>query len=636
MITKRLKSKIGSHKAMGKIAKIINKSLKPVEDSYNAFRRLLKKGKNRVPDVFNELESLFKSHLITVEQGKELQTNPDFDKFSEIITSGIASRLGSINENKLKKIVKDKSSSSFLDMLTKGLGDETEIDYTKIKKGKLFKRVLIANRGEIALRVIRACRELGIESIQIYTKPDSKSLSVKFADKAVKIGNNASDYLNMHKIIKIAKRAKADAIHPGYGFLAENAGFAKLCKENKIKFIGPSYTAILAMGDKINAKNLIRKSGVRVLEGTNKPVHDVAKGKQIAEKIGYPVIIKAAAGGGGKGMRIIEKEEDFESGFKSCQTEAESAFKNKDVFIEKCVVEPRHVEFQILADGKGNVVHLFERDCSIQRRHQKLIEEAPSAALSGELRKIMGKAAITVASAIKYEGAGTVEFLLDKNNNFYFMEMNTRIQVEHGITEMITGIDLVKEQIKVAAGAELSHKQEDIKIEGWAIECRINAECPAEGFCPSTGTITNYLPPGGPGIRVSSSSHSGQEVNPHYDSLLAKLMCHGKTREETIERTKRALNEFIIDGVNTTIPFHKTVLNNKAFLKGDINTSFIDINKIIEKVKKEHKNRKKVLSKEQKAIIITTAVADYMKKKRPEHKNSNWIQTARQEAVFHE
>jgi acetyl/propionyl-CoA carboxylase alpha subunit len=336
-------------------------------------------------------------------------------------------------------------------------------------------------------------------------------------------------------------------------------------------------------------------------------------------------------------MRIVEKEQDFQDSFRSCRTEAESAFKNKDVFIEKYIVDPKHIEFQILADKKGNVIHLGERDCSIQRRHQKLIEEAPSAALNSSLREKMGKAALKVASAIKYEGAGTVEFLIDKSGDFYFMEMNTRIQVEHGITEMVTGIDLVKEQIKVAAGAELAYKQEDIKLDGWAIECRINAECPVEGFCPTTGTLSNELPPGGPGIRVCSSCHQGQEVSPHYDSLLAKLMCRGKTREEAIERTKRALEEFIIEGIDTTIPFHKAVLSTKAFLKGDITTFFIQKNKIMDKIKKAHKQTKKALTKDEKAIIITTAVTEYLKKKtRFNDKNSPWTQIARQEAVFHE
>lgn len=620
-----------------KISKIINDSLKPAEALYNYLKKALEKGRDKVPDVFNEVESVLKSHLISYETSKKLRENPDLKKVSEIITSSVASKLAYIDENKLKQIVRDKSSTSFLDMLTRGLGQEEEKDYTKIRKEKLFKRILIANRGEIALRVIRACRELRIETVQVYTKQDAKSLAVKFADKAIKLGNDSSQYLNMHKIIKIAKKLKVNAIHPGYGFLAENAEFAKLCKTNKIKFIGPSYSAILAMGDKINAKKLIKKEGVAVLEGIDKAIKDVKEGKEIAKNIGFPVIIKATAGGGGKGMRIVKKERDFNESFKSCQTEAESAFKSKDVFIEKFIKQPRHIEFQILSDKKGNVIHLGERDCSIQRRHQKLLEEAPGTALNNQLREKMGKAALIVASTIKYEGAGTVEFLLDKEGNFYFMEMNTRIQVEHGITEMITGIDLLKEQIKIAAGAELAYKQEDIEMKGWAIECRINAECPMDGFCPSTGTIANYLPPGGPGIRVSSSCHQAQEVSPHYDPLLAKLMCFGETRHDAIERMKRALDEFIIEGIDTSIPFHKAVLNSKAFLKGDITTSFIEKNKIIEELKKEYGQRKKTLTKDEKAIIITTAVSEYLKKKnRFNDRNSAWAQTARQEAAFNE
>lgn len=627
-----------SKQEQGKIAKLINNSLKPVEVTYSHLKRIIENVKKRVPYVFNEIESVIKSHMISIESGRELKSAPDFKKFSEIVTTGIVNKLPNIDEHKLRKIIKGKSSNSFLDMLTRGLGDLTEKrDYTKIKKDKLFKKILIANRGEIALRVIRACRELGVETIQVYTKQDAKSLAVKFSDKAIKLGNASSEYLNMNKIVKIAKKVKADAIHPGYGFLAENAEFSKLCKQNRIKFIGPSYSAILAMGDKINAKKLIKKSGVPVLEGTDKAIINIETGKKIANEIGFPIIIKATAGGGGKGMRIVEKEEEFESNFQSCQIEAESAFKNKDVFIEKYIVEPRHVEFQILSDKKGNVIHLGERDCSIQRRHQKLIEEAPSTALDEKLRELMGKAALKVASAIKYEGAGTVEFLIDKNHNFYFMEMNTRIQVEHGITEMITGVDLVKEQIKVAAGAELANNQEDIQINGWAIECRINAECPSDGFCPTTGTIANYLPPGGPGIRVCSSCHPGQEVSPHYDPLIAKLMCKGKTRQEAIEKMRSALDEFIIEGVDTTIPFHKAVLNCDAFLKGNITTGFIEKNKIMELVKKEYKQKKKTLTKEEKTIVIATAVSEYVKKKnRFNDKNSSWVQTARQEAVYHE
>jgi len=616
-----------------RVVNAVNKTLKHFENMYYSVKKGVLTARRKAPYLFNEIENILKSHFISLEDSKQLLTDPDFKKFNEIVASQVSGRLPNVDEKKIRSIVKDRSSASFLDLLTRGLGKEEEKDYTKIKKDKLFKKVLVSNRGEIAVRIIRACRELGIETVQVYTSTDSKSLAVKFADKSIKLGNKASDYLNMKKIIKIANRVKADAIHPGYGFLAENADFARLCKQNQIKFIGPSYSAILAMGDKINAKKLIKSAGVHVLEGTDKAIKDVDEGKKIAEEMDYPIIIKATAGGGGKGMRIVTSEEEFEASFNACQAEAESAFKNKEVFIEKYIDEPRHVEFQILTDRKGNVIHLGERDCSIQRRHQKLVEEAPSVALTNNLREEMGIAALKVASAIKYEGAGTVEFLIDSKGEFYFMEMNTRIQVEHGVTEMITGIDLVKEQVKIAAGAELTYKQEDIKFDGWAIECRINAECPEDGFCPDTGTIANYLPPGGPGIRVCSSCHQGQEVSPHYDSLLAKLICHGNTREEAIDRMNRALNEFIIEGVETTIPFHKAVLNNPEFIKGNITTSFIDNNQIMDQIKKESK--KKPLSKDEKAIIITTVVSEYVKSKdRFNDKNNAWVQTSRQEAIL--
>ncbi len=620
-----------------KITTLINESLKPIERGYRKAKKALKKARTKAPLLFHQIEGVLREHLISIESGKSMRKDPNFKIFSDTITEGIVKQIPYVDEKKLKEIVNDKSSNSFLDMITVGLGDTTQRDYTKLKKGKMFKKILIANRGEIALRVIRACRELGVASLQVYTKPDAKSLAVKFADEAVKLGNDASDYLDMKKIIAAAKKKNADAIHPGYGFLAENAEFAKLCKQNKIKFIGPSDKAILAMGDKINAKKIIKESGVPALEGTNKAIDSVSEGKSIASSIGFPVIIKASAGGGGRGMRIVQKEAEFEKAFLACQTEAENAFKNKDVFVEKYIENPRHIEFQILADRKGKVIHLGERDCSIQRRHQKLVEEAPSPAVDTALREKMGEAALKVASAIKYEGAGTVEFLLDSKKNFYFMEMNTRIQVEHGVTEMITGIDLVKEQIKIAAGAELSHTQNEVQIEGWAIECRINAECPYDDFCPETGVVVNYLPPGGPGIRVCSSCQQGQEVSPHYDSLLAKLMCHGKTRAEAIDRTKRALEEFIIEGIETTIPFHKAVLSNAAFAKGKVTTAFIEKEKIIDTVKREFNTRKKAMSKEEKAIVITTAVAEYMKKKnRFNDKQGAWVQAARQEAVFNE
>jgi len=619
-----------------KLAGFINAFLEPLNDMYQATKRGVLTVKRKLPAVYNEIESVIKSQFISFNVSKEIRKRPGFEALGEVIATEMANKLPNLGERKIKQLLQDKESNTFLETLTRGLGGVEEREFTKLRKERLFKRILIANRGEIAVRIIRACRELGVESLQVYTKQDAKSLAVKFADKSIKLGDEAADYLDMEKIIKVAKKYDVDAIHPGYGFLAENAEFSRLCKKNKIKFIGPSYEAILAMGDKINAKNLLKDSGVPILEGTDKPIVNFDEGKAVAEQIGFPVIIKAAAGGGGKGMRIVRKKEEFEPFFNACQTEALSAFKSKDVFIEKYVEDPKHIEFQILADRHNHTIHLGERDCSIQRRHQKLIEEAPSPAVSEEMREKMGQAALKAVSAVKYEGAGTVEFLLDKEGKFYFIEMNTRIQVEHGITELTTGIDLVKEQIKIAAGAKLTLKQEDISIQGWAIECRINAECPMEGFCPVTGTVVNYLPPGGPGIRVCSSCHSGQEVSPHYDSLLAKLMCWGKTRQEAVDRMKRALNEFMIDGVDTTIPFHKTVLSSKAFLKADITTSFIEKNRIMEKVIKDHKKRRS-LSKEERAIIISTAVGEYVRKRaRFNDKNSAWTQTARQEAVFNE
>jgi acetyl-CoA carboxylase biotin carboxylase subunit len=634
-----MRGRKSNRKEKSSVVRVLNKSLKPVESAFTSTKNVLQKARRKAPSIFNSIESVFKSHFISMDAGKKLKSSLDITKFFQIVGSWIIHKLPNVDEQTMKQFTKDKTIV-YLNSLTRGIGNPEEIEkeYTKIKKDKLFKRILIANRGEIALRIIRACRELGIKTIQIYTKQDAKSLAVKFADKAVNLGKDAAAYLDMQRIIKIAKKMKADAIHPGYGFLAENPEFSKLCKENKIKFIGPSEEAIKAMGDKINAKKLIKNSGVLVLEGTEKVVIDIREGKEIAKQIGYPIIIKAAAGGGGKGMRIVEHEHEFEKAFQACQTEALNSFKSKDVFIEKYLVDPKHIEFQILGDSKGRVIHLGERDCSIQRRYQKLIEEAPSPSLSPELREKMGEAALKIASAVRYEGAGTIEFLLDKSNNFYFMEMNTRIQVEHGITEMITGIDLVKEQIKVAAGAALVVKQEDVKITGWAIECRINAECPFEEFCPATGTISNYLPPGGPGIRVCSSCHTGQEVSPHYDSMIAKLMCFGKTRQEAIDRMKRALEEFIIEGVDTTIPFHKAVLNSTAFFKGDITTGFIDKHRIIRKLKLEYRKKRKAITQQERAIIISTAVTDYLKKRGKgfNDKNSAWANAARQEAVMNE
>jgi len=610
-----------------KVAKALNKTLVPLAASYRYSRGLVRGFKKRAPLIYNEIESVVKSHLITLEKKK-----PTDVKVGDLITSSIMRKLPNVDEDKLKKIVSDKKSKSFLDMLAKSFGAATgkEKDYTVIGKEKLFKKILIANRGEIALRIIRACRELGIGVEIVYATPDKDSLAVKFADKAYCIGSNTG-YLDIKKIVEIAKKAKVDAIHPGYGFLAENAEFARLCEKKKIEFIGPSSKTISMLGDKVKAREKMKKCGVPVLPGTG-VLKNKKQALKEANKIGYPVILKAVGGGGGRGMRIVNNEEDLEGHFDEAQSEAQSAFGNQTLYIEKYLQGTKHIEFQILADKFGNVVHLGERDCTIQRKHQKLIEEAPSITLTKELREKMGEAAVKAISAIKYRGAGTVEFLLN-NGNFYFIEMNTRIQVEHGITEMVTGVDLLKEQIKLGAGARLAFRQEDIKIDGYAIECRINAEDPAQGFLPSTGTIYNYLPPGGPGIRVSSICHSGYKVLPHFDSLLALLICGGKTREEALARMRNALDEYIIEGVKTTIPFHKAVLNNKKFIGGEVTTAFIEENKIVEEIRKKTKVKKELKNSE-KVLVVTTAVSEYLKKRqKPAVRSNPWIIAGRQESM---
>ncbi|MDR6999160.1 acetyl-CoA carboxylase biotin carboxylase subunit [Neobacillus niacini] len=444
----------------------------------------------------------------------------------------------------------------------------------------MFKKVLIANRGEIAVRVIRACKEMGISSVAIYSEADREALHVKMADEAYCIGPTASkeSYLNISNIIGIARLTNSDAIHPGYGFLAENAAFTEICSEYNISFIGPKAEAINKMGDKSVARETMKGVGVPTVPGTDGLIEDLEEAVIIAKDIGFPVIVKATAGGGGKGMRVAENEVDLRKAIRQAQKEAETAFGNAGVYLEKYIEEPRHVEIQIIGDMLGNVVYLGERDCSIQRRHQKLVEEAPSPALQQEIREQMGSAAIAAAKAVHYHGAGTVEFLLDKNGNFYFMEMNTRIQVEHPVTEMITGIDLIKEQILVAAGYPLSFSQEDIKINGWAIECRINAENPAKNFMPSPGKVEMYLPPGGYGVRVDSAVYPGCEISPFYDSMVAKLIVWGKDRDEAIGRMKRALDEFVISGIKTTIPFHQKLLEHESFVKGQFNTKFLETN----------------------------------------------------------
>ncbi|MBI2541941.1 acetyl-CoA carboxylase biotin carboxylase subunit [Candidatus Woesearchaeota archaeon] len=551
------------------------------------------------------------------------------------ITANVIKRLPNVDEFKVDQILSNPSAKSFLGVLTAGLGINKEKERTYTKLGnKGFKRILIANRGEIALRVIRACRELGIESVVVYSEEEKDSLAVKFADKSYNIGKS-KNYLDIKKIVKIAKQANCDAIHPGYGFLAENPIFAKLCERKNIKFIGPSSKMIRKLGDKVEAKKAMLRASIPVIEGLKEELRSKRHALKVAKRIGFPVIIKASAGGGGKGMRIVGKAEELFDSYENAKKEALNAFGDDSLYIEKYLEEPHHIEFQVLADKYSNVIHLGERDCSIQRKHQKLVEESPSPALNNELREMMGNAAVNAIKAIGYEGAGTVEFLLDKNRNFYFIEMNTRIQVEHGVTEMVTNVDLVKEQIKLAEGARLAYKQEDIKVEGHAIECRINAEDAANNFAPSPGTITNYLPPGGPGIRISSSCHSGCKISSQFDSLIALLICHGKTRNEAIARMKRSLDEFIIEGVNTTIPFHRLVLGKRQFLRGNITTSFIENNNLMEELKGTREMKKEELPKEKKVLIVTTAVAQYLAKK--QHGNSRrinpWVMAARQESM---
>ncbi len=442
----------------------------------------------------------------------------------------------------------------------------------------MFNKILIANRGEIAVRIIRAARELGIKTVAVYSEADVDSLHVKLADEAVCIGpaSSTDSYLKIPNIISAAQITGSEAIHPGYGFLAENASFAKICAQNNIVFIGPRPELINMMGDKATARETAIKNKVPITKGSDGIVPDVEEAKKVAEWITYPVMIKATAGGGGKGMRIAHNEKELVENFIAAQNEAKAAFGNPDVYIEKYVEEPRHVEIQVIGDKFGNVVHLGERDCSIQRRHQKLIEEAPSAGIDARTREKMGKFAAKLAKGIGYDSVGTLEFLVDKNMNFYFMEMNTRIQVEHTISEEITGVDLIKEQIKVAAGEKLDFTQKDIEITGHAIECRINAEDSENGFLPSSGTLEKYIPSGGIGVRIDSHSYQNYEIPPYYDSMIAKLIVKGKTREEAISRMKRALKEFIIEGVDTTIPFHLKVLDNKDFNKGTIYTNFIE------------------------------------------------------------
>jgi len=445
-----------------------------------------------------------------------------------------------------------------------------------IKLDKMFKKILIANRGEIALRIIRTCKEMGIPTVAVYSTADKDSLHVKFADEAVCIGKPSSSdsYLNIPHIMAAAEITNADAIHPGYGFLAENAKFAEICGQHNIKFIGPTPDMINRMGDKITAKETMISAGVPVVPGSEGLLEGVAHAKKEAKKMGYPVIIKATAGGGGKGMRIVWKDSEIEKAFENAKAEAAVSFKNDGLYMEKYVEEPRHIEIQVAGDQYGKVCHLSERDCSIQRRHQKLVEESPSPFMTDDLRQRMGDAAIKAASAINYEGVGTIEFLVDKHRNFYFMEMNTRIQVEHCVTEEVINYDLIKEQIKIAGGVPISGNNYEPKMH--AIECRINAEDPYNDFRPSPGKITNLHTPGGHGVRIDSHIYAGYTIPPYYDSMIAKIIAVAQTREEAIDTMSRALSEYVIEGIKTTIPFHQQLMQNEDFRKGNFTTKFME------------------------------------------------------------
>jgi len=444
----------------------------------------------------------------------------------------------------------------------------------------MFSRILIANRGEIALRIIRACHEMGVEAVVVYSEADRGAAYLSTADESICIGpaSPAESYLNIPRIISAAEVADVDAIHPGYGFLAENENFAQICRECRITFIGPSPEAMRLLGNKVEARRLAKKAGVDLVPGSDGVVVNEAEGLKIAAKIGYPVMIKAVAGGGGRGMRVAHNDMSFRAGFAAAQGEAEAAFGDGSVYLEKLIVEPRHVEVQVMADQKGSTLHFYERDCSIQRRHQKMIEESPCPVINDKIRDKLCEAAIRIIKHANYVNAGTVEFLLDKDNHFYFIEVNTRIQVEHPVSEMVTGCDLIKMQLKVAAGEKLELTQKDIKHRGVAIECRINAEDPANGFSPSPGTITRYIPPGGPGVRVDTHVYQGWTVSPSYDSLLCKLIVHQPTRAEAIATMRRALSEFVIEPIKTTIPACLSILSHNLFVKGKVDTEFVERN----------------------------------------------------------
>jgi acetyl-CoA carboxylase biotin carboxylase subunit len=441
----------------------------------------------------------------------------------------------------------------------------------------MFKKILIANRGEIALRIIHACREIGIKTVAVYSEADENSLHVRFADEDVCIGppRSADSYLNVPAIISAAEITGADAIHPGYGFLSESAYFAEVCEACHIRFIGPDPSVIKLLGDKARAKKAMRKAGVPMLPGSDGPVTGEEQALKVAKDVGYPVIVKAVAGGGGRGMRVVRNANDLPQALRTAQREAEAAFGNGDVYIEKYLENPRHIEFQIIGDHHGNVVHLGERECSIQRRHQKLIEEAPSPALSDKIRKKMGSVVVDAAKAVQYTNAGTFEFLMDGDGKFYYMETNTRLQVEHPVTEMVTGIDIVKEQIRIASGERLSFKQSEVTFTGHAIECRVNAEHP-ETFAPSPGVIHAFSVPGGPGVRIDSFAHAECTVPPYYDSMIAKIIVHGRDRQEAIARMRRTLEMTVIEGIHTSVPLHLRILNDPDFQAGRLSTSFME------------------------------------------------------------
>jgi len=441
----------------------------------------------------------------------------------------------------------------------------------------MFKKILIANRGEIALRIVRACKELGVKTVAVYSEADRESLHLQFADESHCIGSGqpTQSYLNINKIIEVAKTSKAEAIHPGYGFLAQIPAFAEACESRGIEFIGPSSTVLKKMGDKLRARRTMARAKIPIIPGSMRALKNEKEIIRVAEDLGYPVLIKAVYGGGGRGMRVINHESEVHQAMELVQLEAEASFGNSEVYLEKKLANPRHIEFQILADKKGNVIHLGERECSVQRKYQKLIEETPSPMMTDKLRKFMGKTATRAAKAVNYINAGTVEFLVDKDRNFYFLEMNTRLQVEHLITEMITGIDIVKEQIRIAAGEKLSYKQDEITMRGHAINCRVNSEDPYKDFTPCPGTITGYRPPSGPGVRVDSAIYAGYNIPIFYDSLIAKLAVWGRNREEAILRMENALGEYQIEGIETTIPLHKKIMGNEYFRRGEIDTNFV-------------------------------------------------------------